>query len=67
MVQVQCLFIPGCMAVYPGVFVSTGGSRCYSILSRVKALGQDTMGLQSCASDALDLPGRPDVRKYSTA
>lgn len=44
--------------------VSTGGSRCHSVPDRVKALGQDTMG---CASDTLDLLGRPDVRKYSKA
>lgn len=61
------LFRPGCMAVYPGVFVSTGGFHCYSIPNRVKALGRDTLGLQSYASDTLDLPGRPDVRKYSKA
>lgn len=59
--------MPGCMAGFSGVFVSTGGSHCYSVLDRVKALGRDTMGLQSCASDTLDLPGRPDVRKYSKA
>lgn len=61
------LFISGRMAVYPEVFVSTGGSHWYSIPNRVKALGRDTMGLQSYASDTLDLPGRPDVRKYSKA